>query len=103
MNTIKNSAIIRLRDAARPFGIFIAVVDSDSESDLVCLEAASTYNNRPDFVDNHESDTRVRWAAFFDSCSAQQQGWLNGEFRFEKTARHMDRRYVSGEFQNVRG
>ena len=102
-NVIKNSSIIRLRDAARSFGIFVAVRNVDSESDVVRLEAFSTYNNRPDFVDNHEADTRLRWAAFFESCSAVQQGWLNGEFRFEKVSTDPDRRYVTGEFQNVRG
>ena len=103
MNTIKNTSITRLRNAARAQGLSIVVQDMDPMSDVVRLVAVSTWNNRPNSVKNREADTREAFASFFESCDAAQKLWVNGEFRFEKTAGHLDRRYVSGEFLNVRG
>lgn len=81
----KSDSVSRLRAALEPFGLVLGVQSAHTGCDadrgtLVRLTIAhSDFGGRLG-----EPRLRIAFAAFYASCSAEQQRWFDSEFKFEE-------------------
>ena len=102
MTNINTSSLSALRAAARTHGLWLSINCECTETDLVSLEL-STIDADRDWRRNIEDRTALRWGAFLESCTPAKREWLTATFSFGKSKYHMDRRFLGGEFMEVRG